>query len=443
MRRTTSRRTFIKHAGWMGTGLWICGSRVARGGSANEKLRVGLIGVGGRGEANVKGMSEEQIVALCDIDEQTLGKASERCPGAKLYHDFRKMLDERNNDLDAVVVTTPDHTHAVATLTALRLGKHVYCEKPLTHSIHEARAVAQAAGRAKVATQMGNSGHSSESTRRVVELIQTGAIGPVREVHTWTNRPIWPQGIERPTENPPVPSHVHWDLWLGPAPKRPYNPAYHPFQWRGWWDFGTGALGDMACHILDPVVWALKLRYPTSAEAESPPVNSETAPPWSIIRFEFPARGTQPPVKLTWYDGGKLPPAELVDGQSLAKGGGCLFVGEKGRLLVGHGGGAGGGGRGNGGTLLPTKEFAGFQPPEPFLPRSLGHYREWIEACKNGGPTGSNFDYAGAMTETILLGNVALRACRKIEWDGPNMRSRNETIDDLYIHREPRKGWEL
>jgi predicted dehydrogenase len=433
MSQTTTRRVFLQQATWMGAGLWTCGSRVARGGSANEKLQVGLIGVGNRGEANLKAMSEEQIVALCDIDEQTLGKAAEGCPGARLYHDFRKMLDEQK-DLDAVVVTIPDHTHAAATLLALRLGKHVYCEKPLTHAIDEARAVAQAAAQAGVATQMGNTGHSSENTRRAVELIRTGAIGAVREVHAWTNRPIWPQGIDRPAEHPTTPTHIHWDLWLGPAPERPYNAAYHPFKWRGWWDFGTGALGDMACHILDPAFWALKLRHPVSVFAESPPINPETAPPWSIIHFEFPARDEMPAVKLTWYDGGKMPPADLLEGQALSKGGGSLFVGEKGRLLVGQGRIL---------TLLPVKDFADYQEPEPFLARSPGHHLEWIDACKKGGPTGSNFDYAGAMTESILLGNVALRAGRKIEWDGPNMRSRNGTIEDIYIHRPYRKGWEL
>jgi predicted dehydrogenase len=294
--------------------------------------------------------------------------------------------------------------------------------------------MAESATRFKVATQMGNQGYSNVGTRQAAEMIWAGEIGNVTEVHAWTNRPIWPQGIDRPKESPPVPAHVDWDLWLGPAPSRPYDPAYHPFKWRGWWDFGTGALGDMACHILDPAFWALKLRYPVSVRAESPPTNSETAPPWSIIHFQFPAREEMPEVKLTWYDGGRMPPADLLEGEATTKSGGSLFVGEKGRLLVGQGRLL---------TLLPAKKFADYPQPEPFLARSPGHHREWIDACKKGGPTGSNFNYAGAMTESILLGNVALRTGRTIEWDGPDMRLRSGTIDDIYIHRTYRKGWEV
>ncbi len=316
--RPTSRRGFLKQSTGAFAGLWIAGSRV-RGDekSPNERLNIGLIGVAGRGASNLKNVSGENIVALCDIDDNRLAPAALQFPAAKTYNDFRKLLEQKG--IDAVVVSTPDHTHAVAAAMALRLGKHVYCEKPLTHSIHEARTLARLAAEAKVATQMGNAGHSSENTRRVVELVRAGAIGPVHEVHAWTNRPIWPQGIDRPTEIPPIPAHVHWDLWLGPAPERPYDPAYHPFKWRGWWDFGTGALGDMGCHVFDPPYWALDLRYPSRVTAEGPPRNAETAPPWSIVRYEFPARGGQPPVALTWYDGGKLPPAELFDGELPAK----------------------------------------------------------------------------------------------------------------------------
>ncbi len=266
----TSRRAFLKQSTWTCGGLWIAGSRV-RGDerSPNERLNIGIIGAAGRGAANLKEVSAagENIVALCDVDDRRLGTAAEQFSAAKTYNDFRMLLEQKG--LDAVVVTTPDHTHAAAAAMALRLGKHVYCEKPLTHSIHEARTLARLAAEAKVATQMGNSGHSSESTRRVVELVRSGAIGPVREVHAWTNRPIWPQGIDRPEETPPVPTHIRWDLWLGPAPARPYNPAYHPFNWRGWWDFGTGALGDMGCHIFDTPYWALDLRYPTRVTADA------------------------------------------------------------------------------------------------------------------------------------------------------------------------------
>lgn len=286
---------------------------------------------------------------------------------------------------------------------------------------------------------MGNTGHSSEGTRRVVELIRAGAIGPVSEVHAWTNRPIWPQAIDRPTDHPPVPSSLHWDLWLGPAPERPYHPAYHPFKWRGWWDFGTGALGDMGCHIIDAAFWALDLREPRSVEAESPPISPhpETAPAWSIVRYDFEARGSRPPVKLLWYDGGKLPPLELFDGHAPAKdSSGSIFVGEKGRLLVHRQG-------GRGYRLLPEREFAGYAEPKPTLSRSPGHHAEWIEACKTGKPTGTSFDYSARLTELVLLGNVALRSGRRIEWDAAGMRITNGSIDNPFIHREYRPGWAL
>jgi predicted dehydrogenase len=437
--RPTDRRTFLKRSSWIGAGLWVvAGGARGAGPSPNERLDIGLIGVGGRGEANLKAVSGENVVALCDVDDRTLGRAAERFPAASTYHDFRELLEHKG--LDAVVVTTPDHTHAVATMMALNLGKHVYCEKPLTHSIAEARAVARAAAEAKVATQMGNAGHSSEGTRRIVELIRAGAIGPVREVHAWTNRPIWPQGLDRRPEPEPSPAHVRWDLWIGPAPERPYSAAYHPFKWRGWWDFGTGALGDMGCHVLDSAFWALELRDPATVEAEAPAPNPETAPRWSIVRYEFPARGDRPPVKLTWYDGGKLPPPELFDGHPPAAGSsGSVFVGDKGRLLARHGGGRGGLGY----VLLPEREYAGYEGPEPSLPRSPGHHEEWIAACKGGGPTGTSFDYSGPLTEVVLLGNVALHSGRKIVWDAANMRSAEGPLDDPYVRREYRAGWSL
>ncbi|HEX8198908.1 MAG TPA: gfo/Idh/MocA family oxidoreductase, partial [Isosphaeraceae bacterium] len=309
---------------------------------------------------------------------------------------------------------------------------------PLCHSIHEARVLAEAAARAGVATQMGNAGHSSEATRRVVEVVRAGAIGPVTEVHAWTNRPIWPQGIATRPGPQPVPGHLDWDLWLGPAPRRPYNAAYHPFKWRGWWDFGTGALGDMGCHVLDPAFWALDLRDPTRVEAESPPINPETAPEWSIVRYEFPARGDRPPVRLFWYDGGKRPPAELFDGRPPAEGSsGSVLVGAKGRLLIGQGGGR----ARRGYTLLPEREFAGYEEPEPTLSRSPGHHAEWIAACKAGGPTGTSFDYAGPLTEVVLLGNIALRAGRAIGWDGPNQTMTDGPQDDPFLRRAYRAGW--
>jgi predicted dehydrogenase len=436
----SSRRQFAHTL--TGSALGVLGMpALVRGRGAGEKLNIALIGAGGRGGDNLKAVSGENIVALCDVDENRLGEAAKGHAGARTYHDFRRMFDELHRQIDAVVVSTPDHTHAVAAKAALDLGKHVYCEKPLTHSIHEARVLAEAAARHKLATQMGNAGHSSEGTRRVVELIRSGAIGPIREVHAWTDRPIWPQAVDVPTGRPPVPKSLHWDLWLGPAPERPYHPAYHPFKWRGWWDFGTGALGDMGCHIIDAAFWALELRAPTSIEAESPPISPhpDTAPAWSIVRYDFPAHGSRPALTLTWYDGGKLPPSDLFDGHDPGKGSnGSLFVGTKGRLVVQRE-------RGRPYRLLPEKDFAGLEVPKPTLPRSSGHHAEWIEACKTGKPTGTSFDYAGPLTELVLLGNVALRAGRRIDWDAAAMRatSGSSSIDDIYIRRDDRKGWSL
>jgi predicted dehydrogenase len=317
----------------------------------------------------------------------------------------------------------------------MRRGKHVYCEKPLTYSVHEARLMRETAAEYKVATQMGNQGTESEGLRRGVDIVQAGALGAVREVHVWTNRPVWPQGIDRPTETPPVPAHLHWDLWLGPAPERPYHPAYLPFNWRGWLDFGTGALGDMGCHTANLPFMALKLGLPQSVEAESSGINQETFPKWSIIRHEFPARGDLPPVKLTWYDGGQKPPPELLMGQDMPDGG-CLLVGDQGTLYSP-------GDYGSSFALLPEDRFADYQAPDPTLPRSPGHHQEWIRACKGGEPAMSNFDYAAPLTEMLLLGVVALRVGEKISWDAEQMKAINCPQADRYIRREYRQGWEL
>jgi predicted dehydrogenase len=371
---------------------------------------------------------------VCDIDEQVLARAAERFPMATKYTDLRRLLDHKG--LDAVVISTPDHHHALATIRALDQGLHVYCEKPLTHTVYEARQVGEMARRRKkLATQMGNQGHSSDQMRRTVELIQSGAIGPVREVHAWTDRPIWPQGIDRPQDTPPVPEHIHWDLWLGPAPVRPYHPAYLPFKWRGWWDFGTGALGDMGCHVLDLAFWSLKLEHPTTVEAEGPPPHPETAPKWMIVRYEFPQRGDLPPVKVTWYDGGKHPSTDLIDGGNYSDNG-LLFVGDKGRLYVPD---TSGGNR----KLLPESEFADFKAPEPTIPNSIGHHAEWIQACKTGSPTGSNFVYAANLTEVVLLGNVAYRAGKKLEWNPKKLEATNAREVREYIRPDRRRGWSL
>ena len=428
--RETNRRSFLRCSTGLAAGLWLVGSRVrASGPSPADKLNIGLVGVGGRGADNLKSVSGQNIVALCDVDEGNLGRAATQFPAAKTYHDFRKLLEQKN--IDAIVVSTPDHVHAAVALPALQLRKHVYCEKPLTHNITEARGLAQYAVAYRMATQMGNGGHSSENTRRVVELVRAGAIGTVKEVHAWTDRPIWPQGIAKRPEAQPVPKGLHWDLWLGPAPERAYNAAYHPFKWRGWWDFGTGALGDMGCHIIDAAYWALDLRNPSRIEAKSAPVNTETAPEWSIIRYTFPATRDRGPVTLVWYDGGKLPPAELFDGHAPKPGSnGSIFVGTKGRLLSERA------------RLLPEKDFEGYKRPEPTIPRSPGHHEEWIDACKTGKPTGTSFDYAGPLTELVLLGNVALRKGFPIEWDGlTGMVTNAGRLEDLFIHRPGRKGW--
>ena len=427
-----TRRRFL-HSSAVTTAALFAAPAFLRANSLNEKLNLGLIGVGNKGAENLKNLADQNVVALCDVDENFLNAASQTHPGAKQYRDFRKMLEQR--DIDAVVVTIPDHNHAVAAMAAIQLGKHVYCEKPLTHDLHEARQLARAAREHKVATQMGNGGHASDSLRSAVEWIQADVIGPVGEVHAWTDRPIWPQGIKRPADTPPIPKNIDWDLWIGSAPMRPYHPAYHPFKWRGWWDFGTGALGDMGCHIIDAAFWSLQLGYPETVEAESSPVNNETAPNWSIVRYQFPARGELPPVKLTWYDGGKLPAGELLDlaaDEKFPKNG-SLFVGRKGRLLLMQGK----------SELLPEHQWRDFQPPPKTIPRSAGHYAEWIAACKGGPAAFSNFNYAGPLTELVLLGNLALRVGGKIQWDGRDLKARNAPEADRYIRREYRRGWNL
>lgn len=427
--RGLNRRRFL-YGSTAFTGALFLSPALLRGKGLNEKLNIGMIGVSGKGGENIKGVVGENIVALCDVDGNSLNRVATQFPKARTYRDFRKMLELK--ELDAVVVTVPDHSHAVASMLAIKQGKHVYCEKPLTHSVWEARELRTAASEHKVATQMGNGGHSSDALRECVEWVQSGAVGKVHEVHCWTNRPIWPQGIGRPKETPPVPDPIDWDLWIGPAPMRSYHPAYHPFKWRGWWDFGTGALGDMGCHIIDTAFWALDLGAPSAVEAESSGVNEETAPSWSVVRYTFPARGSQPPLKLTWHDGGKLPSTELLklppDYKLIDNG--SVFVGDKGTLLFE---------RGKPLRILPERE--GFVPPQKMIPRSPGHYAEWITACKGGPRALSNFDYAGPLTEMVLLGNVALRAGRKIEWDAEKLRVMNAPEAARFIRREYRAGW--
>jgi len=408
--------------------------------SANDKLNIAGIGIGGRGRSNLKDLAGENIVALCDVDDEYAAKTFALYPKAKRYKDYRVML-EQQKDIDAVMVATPDHTHAIISMAAIKLGKHVYCEKPLTRTLFEARKLAEAAREMKVATQMGIQGHSHEGIRRISEWIQAGAIGSVSEVHIWTDRPKgwWPQGVDRPQDTPAVPATLDWDLWLGPAPSRPYNPAYHPFAWRGWWDFGCGAFGDMGCHLMDAPYWALDLGYPTVVEASSTAVNSETAPLASMVHYYFPARGKRAPVKLTWYDGGLLPPRpeELPDDEPMGnENGGVIFVGDKGKILASDE---------NAKTprLLPVSLANEFEKLEKTLPRSPGHHAEFIAACKGGQPAGAHFDYSGPLTENVLLGNLAIRVGKKLLWDGQNLKCTNVPEANDLIQSAYREGWSL
>ena len=414
----------------------------------SETLNIAGIGVGGQGAGDLRNVESENIVALCDVDWKHAAKTFEHYPNAKRYRDFRVML-EKEKGIDAVIVATPDHVHAVAAMTAIKMGKHVYVEKPLAHSIHEVRKLTEAARQAGVATQMGNQGHAAEGMRLLKEWIEAGAIGAVRQVELWTPHAVWPQGIDRPTATPSTPDTLSWDLWLGPAPQRPYHPAYLPMLWRGWWDFGTGGLGDMGCHIFDMPFYALGLTQPTSVEASfstfvpkvtwDKPFNTETYPRASIVRYRFPARRDRPPVKLTWYDGGLMPerPAELDPERRMGnRYGGALFIGDRGKIICGAHGAAGL-------RIIPESKMKAYDRPPKRLPRSIGHHNEWIAACKGGSPAGSNFDYAGPMTEAVLLGNLAIRTQQRIHWDPEQMKITNVPQANEFLKREYRAGWSL
>jgi len=434
-----TRRDFLRNVAWGGTGLIIISnSRLVRSAQANEKLNIAGIGIGGRGAADVNGVASENIVALCDVDEKHAAQTFERFPDAKRYKDFRKMLDEMHHQIDAVVIGTPDHTHAPAGVMAMKLGKHCYCEKPLTHSVYEARMMTEVARKNKLVTQMGTQIHAGSNYRRIVELIQTGAIGTVRKVYVWLGANF--SGPPKPTDmyQPDAPSGRHtvpdtldWDLWLGPASYRPYNPAYAPRRWRSWWNFANGQLGDFFCHYCDLAFWALKLRHPLTVEAEGP-VHPESAARWTIARQEYPARGDLPPVTLTWYNGGGYP-ALVIENKVPQWSNAVLFIGSDGMLIADY----------NQHQLLPEEKFADFERPDPFIPDSIGHHREWIEACKTGGPTTCNFNYSGALTEAALLCNVALRTGRKLTWDARNLKAIGCPEADKFIRREYRKGWTL
>lgn len=443
--KSISRRKFIGNVTAATAGFTILPSYVISGFGykmPSDKLNIAGIGVGGVGATNVHNCAGENIIALCDVDWDYAAETFSKYPNAKVYKDYRKMFDELGKSIDAVIVATPDHTHAIITAASIRMGKHVYTQKPLTHTVYESRLLKNLAREYKVATQMGNQGNSGEGIRQTCEWIWDGAIGEVTEVHAWTNRPIWPQGLERPTESFDVPSTLDWDLFIGPAQWRPYHPSYTPWNWRAWWDFGTGALGDMACHIVDPAFWALQLGHPTCIYGSSTQVNTESAPHSELVHYEFPDRGKigkikLPALKMTWYDGGLLPPRpeELKDGQIMGdQSGGVLFIGTKGKLMTGC--------YGRNPILLPEQLHNDYKRPEPSIRRiekamEGGHELDWIRACKESPEsrvqTSSNFDYSGPLNELVVMGNLAVRLQdlkRKLMWDGENMRITNITDAD-------------
>jgi predicted dehydrogenase len=432
MPQNFSRRDFIKSttagAAAISTGIWT-GAAPAATRSINEKLNIACVGTANRARADITGVDSENLVAFADVDSNYLDRISKDFPDARLYADYREMFDAEDGKVDAVVVATTDHHHAPATIRAIRKGWHVYCEKPLTHTVHEARLIAEAARKHGVATQMGTQIHAKDNYRRVVEIVQSGAIGDVNEVHVWVGKG-WGGG-ERPEKGQEPPPNLSWDLWLGPAPKRPFYPGkYHPGQWRRWWDFGQGTLGDMGCHYMDLPFWALKLRHPTSIEAEGPEVHPETCPLGLTVHYEFPKRGELPPVKFTWYDGNMIP--KEVHGERVPPNG-VMFVGSDGMMFADY----------NRYRLYPSDKFSNFEPPEQTIPPSIGHHQEWIKGCKDGSPTLCNFDYSGALTETVLLGNVAFRAGQKLQWDAENLTATNAPKAAALIQKEYTPGWEV
>jgi predicted dehydrogenase len=430
----------------------------------SRKLNIAGIGIGGQGASDLREFEAENIVALCDVDKAHAGHTFKRYPKARQFTDLRKMLDEVK-EIDAVVIATPDHWHAFAAMEAIKRGKHVYCEKPLTHTVHEARFLAKAAREAKVATQMGNQGQASEDTRRLCEYVWSGVIGKVREVHVWTDRPsrglfdeYWPQGVPKPSETPAVPDTLDWDMWLGPAPQRAYHPTYLPFRWRGWWDFGTGALGDIGCHALDPIFRALKLGAPLTVQAASTRVNKDSYPLGSMITYQFPARSAapqtineflrtassgprgeieMPPCKLVWYDGGLRPPRPESLPDSVPMGdNGRLLIGDEGFILAN--------------TIFPEARRKAVGTIPSTLVRSPSHHQEWVKACKGGPKAGANFDWAGPLTESVLLGNIALRfqlredlTLQQLRWNSEALRFTNLEEANQFVTGQYRQGWSL
>lgn len=424
-RRQFAARTFLAASGIVAAPGFLASGKI----SPNEKLNVGVIGTAHRGASNLQGVSGENVAALCDVDDGLLAAAHKHHPQAKTYNDFRKLIEQP--DLDAIVVSTPDHVHAVATMMALKNGRHVYCEKPLTRTLSECRAVTEAARRLNQVTQIGTQIHAEPNYRRVVELIQTGAIGEVSEVHVWSS--VTYNIPELPAQRPTVPANLHYDLWLGPVPERPYYAEYLPKSWRHWWAFGGGGLGDFGCHYMDLPFWALGLRTPLSVEPiDGPPVQAEAVPPWMIVRWEFPSPNGKGALPFTWYHGGKFP-AALGEERHKTWKNGVLFIGAKGMLLADY----------RRHELLPEDKFKDFAPPPQTIPASIGHHQEWIQAIKHGGKPLCHFDYSGPLTETVHLGNVAYRVGKKLLWDAPALRAKNCPEADQFIQHQYRKGWSL
>ena len=449
-----SRRDFLGTAATAAAGFVIVPRKVLGGPghqAPSDTLQVGAVAVGGKGFSDVQAVSTENVVALCDVDDVNMAKflnSDEHPPEKKAmydkaakYRDWRKML-ETEKSLDAITVSTPDHNHAVIALAAMKMGKHVFIQKPLTHTIKEARLLAEEAKKRNLVTQMGNQGHSKEGARLICEWIWDGAIGDVTEVHVWTNRPIWPQGIDAPKEIPSVPPNLDWDVWLGPAPWRPYHPALTHFVWRGWWDYGTGALGDMGAHLIDQPFWALKLGHPITVQASSSKYTKDSFPLAEIVTYQFPARGKMPPAKMVWYDGGLTPPRPngLEKGRMMGDdGGGVLFVGAKGMIMCST--------YGDNPRILPEKLMQEYKRPEKTIPRSPGIMEEWVAAIKAGKKSTTDIpEYSGALTEVMLLGNVALRfkdAKVVLEWDPVKMEFSNFPEANPFVHKEYRMGWSL
>lgn len=441
----TDRRGFIKQAAAVSSAAVLGAPNFLRARNANEKLNIALIGVGGRGQANIKQLAMENIVALCDVNLDPVEKTGQTYPKARKLQDFRKLFDHEK-EFDAVVVSTCEHTHAFATLAALQLNKHVYCEKPLTYNISEARIIREFAAKTKVATQMGNQNHANDNFRRVIELVQGGVIGPVREVHVWVSRAWGMQSEEEakankdilihsewPSKADPIPANFNFELWLGPAPARGYAAACVAGpKWYRYWDFGNGTMSDLGSHWNDLPFWALKLKAPKTIEAVGPKAHPDVAPASMQAIYEFPARDDMPAVKMTWHQG-TYKPKQFTDKTIPQWGNGMLFIGDKGMILSDY----------TKHVLLPEKQFEGLKPPEQTMAKSAGHWLEWVNACKTGSPTMSNFQYAGLLTESNHLGNVAYRVGKKLEWDPVAMKATNCPEADKFIHREYRKGWKL